>query len=231
MIPPGVCVVKQGESGDKFYVVQEGTFDVVLNGVVTSVAGRGSSIGPGQSFGELALIHDGPRHATLRVPKTQAGKGSVVYSLTREGFRHIVARQQAAKVTQVKETLRKVKLLEGLSDTELSTVAASVKLVDFAPGTMVIRKGEPGLEMYIIKEGDVVCEVPGASVDSTSSPESRPRSGSVVATKVSNHTLSSPLLEEKGVECIYFYLLFLLRLRCHSVLGHGLVSELYSSTT
>jgi cAMP-dependent protein kinase regulator len=175
-------VVKQGESGNKFYVVEEGIFEVVLNGVVTSVGGRGSTVGPGQSFGELALIHDGPRHATLRTPSGQA-KGTTVYALTRESFRHIVARQQAAKITEVKETLRKVTLLEGLSDTELNTVAASVKVVDFAPATMVIRKGEPGLEMYIIKEGDVVCEVPGT--EPVGDVTSRPRSASVVATRVS----------------------------------------------
>eukprot|EP00615_Pteridomonas_danica_P005115 CAMPEP_0114374444 /NCGR_PEP_ID=MMETSP0101-20121206/35628_1 /TAXON_ID=38822 ORGANISM="Pteridomonas danica, Strain PT" /NCGR_SAMPLE_ID=MMETSP0101 /ASSEMBLY_ACC=CAM_ASM_000211 /LENGTH=240 /DNA_ID=CAMNT_0001528203 /DNA_START=50 /DNA_END=772 /DNA_ORIENTATION=+ len=113
-ISPQSCVVTQGESGDKFYVIESGIFEVVLNGVVTSVGGRGSTLGPGQSFGELALIHDGPRHATLRVPSSQT-VSTVVYTLSRDAFRHIVARQQAAKITEVKDTLRKIELLEGLS--------------------------------------------------------------------------------------------------------------------
>ena len=52
-VKPDEYVIVQGDSGDKFYVVEHGTLDFVVNGnVVGSVQGGGH-------FGELALIYDG----------------------------------------------------------------------------------------------------------------------------------------------------------------------------
>jgi CRP-like cAMP-binding protein len=59
----GQKVMEQGSMGDKFYVVESGTFNVVVetDGVEKVVARRG----PGQSFGELALMYHAPRAATV----------------------------------------------------------------------------------------------------------------------------------------------------------------------
>jgi cAMP-dependent protein kinase regulator len=46
-------VIKQGDLGDQFYVVQSGSLEVIVN---TSVLGY---LKPGDHFGELALIYDG----------------------------------------------------------------------------------------------------------------------------------------------------------------------------
>jgi cAMP-dependent protein kinase regulator len=144
----GQSVVTQGESGEHFYVVSAGSLEIVVDGKAATVGGK-SHLSPGQSFGELALIHNGPRAATLRVPHDGGGSGSsssegaaaaavvVVYALSRTAFRRIVARQQAAKITDVKDTLKKIALFEGLSDANLATLAASVKIKDFQPGTQV----------------------------------------------------------------------------------------------
>lgn len=56
----GETVVQEGDRGDAFYVIDTGTVDVSLRGA--SVCTRG----PGEFFGEIALIRDTPRTATVR---------------------------------------------------------------------------------------------------------------------------------------------------------------------
>jgi CRP-like cAMP-binding protein len=55
VVPPESHVITQGDSGDKFYVVQSGSLEVIVN---TAIVGY---LTTGDHFGELALIYDGAR--------------------------------------------------------------------------------------------------------------------------------------------------------------------------
>ena len=56
----GVDVVRQGDAGDRYYVVEHGRFSVLVN------AQQARILGPGDSFGEIALLHQERRSATVR---------------------------------------------------------------------------------------------------------------------------------------------------------------------
>jgi MFS family permease len=74
-VPAGRVVVQQGEAGDRFYVVESGLVQASHDGA------RLSSAGPAEPFGEIALIEDVPRTATVT-----ALEPTVLWALDRDDF-------------------------------------------------------------------------------------------------------------------------------------------------
>jgi cAMP-dependent protein kinase regulator len=82
--PEGRVVVRQGEIGDEFYIVLEGECFVKKTGesgeeVVVK------HLGPGDYFGELALLRNGPRAATI-----VAGKECRLVGLAGRNFKRLL---------------------------------------------------------------------------------------------------------------------------------------------
>ncbi len=77
---PGTAVVRQGDEGEKFYLIREGNVEVrhEEEGGTSHVIAR---LGPGNFFGEAALITGTPRNATV-----VALEDVVVYSLKKGDF-------------------------------------------------------------------------------------------------------------------------------------------------
>jgi hypothetical protein len=85
-IGPGVDVIVQGDIGDRYYVVASGELEYLRDGAVIGIARRGDG------FGELALIHDAPRAATVRTLDDV-----VLYSLSKDDFLLVLTGYPAAK--------------------------------------------------------------------------------------------------------------------------------------
>ena len=74
-VSSGARVIRQGDPGHRFYVVDEGRLNVDVDGV------PGEALGPGSFFGEIALLHETPRSASIT-----AATHAKLYALERGDF-------------------------------------------------------------------------------------------------------------------------------------------------
>jgi MFS family permease len=74
-VPPMAEAVAQGAAGDRFYVIRAGRATVEVDGA------EAGELGPGEFFGEIALLRDVPRTATVRALDELS-----LYALERDDF-------------------------------------------------------------------------------------------------------------------------------------------------
>ncbi len=90
-VPAGEVLVRQGAPADKFFIIVDGAVEVVREdeGEARVVA----TLGAGQFFGEIAILQDSPRTATVRTIAP-----STLLTMDRSSFRSLVA--QSLSTTQ-----------------------------------------------------------------------------------------------------------------------------------
>jgi hypothetical protein len=96
-VAAGTTIVAEGEPGDYFYIVAEGTADVTIRGAHVR------SQGPGGYFGEIALLRDVPRTATVTARERMG-----LRTIRREDFLAVVTGHPAIRAvgeTVVRERL------------------------------------------------------------------------------------------------------------------------------
>ncbi|XP_038067660.1 cAMP-dependent protein kinase regulatory subunit-like isoform X3 [Patiria miniata] len=136
-------VIKQGDDGDNFYVIDDGEVDIYVDNV-----GLVTTIGEGGSFGELALIYGTPRAATVKA------KGDLkLWGIDRDSYRRILMGSTLRKRKLYETFLSKVSILESLDQWERLTVADSLEPVNFEDGEKIVVQGDPGNDFFIIVEG------------------------------------------------------------------------------
>merc|ERR1712013_780418 len=130
---PGEIIIKQGNEGDNFYIIDQGEVEIYVNGE------KVLNIGEGGSFGELALIYGTPRAATVK-----AASDVKLWGIDRDSYRRIL----------MGSTIRKRKMYEEYLDKwERLTVADALEATSFEDGDDVVKQGEPGDDFYIIVDG------------------------------------------------------------------------------
>ncbi|CAE6461452.1 unnamed protein product [Rhizoctonia solani] len=158
-VPAGERVIEQGADGDYFYVVESGALDCFVkrpgeeNGVgdeVHPTYGRKVlTYTTGGTFGELALMYNAPRAATI-----VAIEPSTLWALDRMSFRSIILSVANRKRKMYERFLATVPLLETLDASERSRIADVLEPRTYNEGESVVEEGDPGNEFFIIESGE-----------------------------------------------------------------------------
>lgn len=148
LVVEGEEVIIQGDIGDYFYVVEEGSLHVYLFKEDEPEA-KVLEYGPGGSFGELALMYNAPRAATVRCVQD-----SVLWALDRITFRRILMERTFRKRRMYESFLEEVPILANLEPHERHKIADALESVAFNTNEVVIQQGDIGQSFYIIESGE-----------------------------------------------------------------------------
>lgn len=148
----GDVVVRQGDEGDRMYVISSGGVKFFQRKNEQDVCvGEARE---GDVVGELALFYGGKRAATIVAGKN----GCEMYSIKREQFRDLAAVDRGAQSLTLRAvTLRSTPSLSRLSRRQIYTLARAMKGMDLNPGEAFADDphGKPFESLLLVQEGSV----------------------------------------------------------------------------
>jgi CRP-like cAMP-binding protein len=156
------------EAGETIYQAKDAASDFFIIGsgrVELQIDGRPrQQLGPGEFFGEQALLHEGPREATAVA--VESGR---LFALDRGAFHatleHDVEIRDRLKANLAyRHELSQAPLFRHLSATERDLLLEHFVPVSAAPGQVIVREGEPGDRFYVVQSGEVKVIKGGAEI-------------------------------------------------------------------
>uniref|UniRef100_A0A8C7UJH9 cAMP-dependent protein kinase type II regulatory subunit n=1 Tax=Oncorhynchus mykiss TaxID=8022 RepID=A0A8C7UJH9_ONCMY len=148
LVKPQEHIINQGEDGDNFYVIERGVYDIVV-----LIDGVGKCVGKYDnkgSFGELALMYNTPRAATIMA--TQEG---ALWGLDRATFHRLIVKNNAKKRKMYEAFIECVPLLKSLELSERMKIVDVVGMRAFKDEECIITQGEKADCFYIVESGQV----------------------------------------------------------------------------
>ncbi|XP_003739419.1 cAMP-dependent protein kinase type II regulatory subunit [Galendromus occidentalis] len=153
-VVPNEIVIQQGDDGDYFYVIQSGTYNIFVRNPTT---GDNMNVGKYEnhgSFGELALLYNQPRAATI-----QATTDGSLWAMNRQTFRRIVLKSAHKKRVVYEKLLESVPMLSSLNAYERMNLCDALMPKEFKEGDCIIKQGDSADGMYFLEDGTVSIRV------------------------------------------------------------------------
>jgi len=175
---PGQTIVREGDSASSMFAIVQGSVNIerLEAGANVSLA----TMGEGDFFGEMGLISDAPRLATVR-----AREEAALLEVMRDRLSAITAKHPS--VGQVLErfyrrrlvmnVLRSNPLLQPLFQSSLQELMANFRSRALRDGTMIMEQGQRGRGFYILLRGE--CVVSRVDADGVRQQVARLREGDV----------------------------------------------------
>ncbi|XP_017461749.1 PREDICTED: cGMP-dependent protein kinase 1-like, partial [Rhagoletis zephyria] len=138
-------IIKEGDIGSALYVIEEGTLEVSKQNNKFF-----SKMGPQKMFGELAILYNCTRTATVK-----ALTDCKLWAIERQCFRTIMIRFGLMKQKEHIKFLKTVPSFSKLNDEVIFKIANVLEEHIYHHGDYIIRQGEKGDTFFIIVSGSV----------------------------------------------------------------------------
>jgi CRP-like cAMP-binding protein/predicted MFS family arabinose efflux permease len=157
-VPAGAVVIRQGDAGDRFYLIDSGRVRVAIDGFAVA------EVGPGGSFGEKALLRETPRTATVTAvePASLWSLDAADFIAVVTGSDGPVARRTAKVATDSLEDVLAAVPLFGAIDRHALAAEGQERVA--GEGEQLIHEGDEGDRFYVLLEGEAEVTIGGKSI-------------------------------------------------------------------
>eukprot|EP00899_Mesostigma_viride_P009344 jgi/Mesvir1/18410/Mv14283-RA.3 len=147
IVKAGQAVFRQGDVGDRMYIILSGHVSVIQDGQVIT------HLGPGDQFGEVALMKSIPRTATI----TCMDEDCHFATLDRKSYNNTLRSTHLCNIAAVSQFLQRTALLNPLPSTDVLNVSQFVRVEEYAKDTVVVTQNCLSPAVYFIMAGS--CKV------------------------------------------------------------------------
>lgn len=137
-------VFKQGDFGSCFFIIDEGECQVEINNKKKQILLKGDK------FGELALMYNAPRAASIR-----AVKDCFFWALDRDTFRAVLASTASQNYLSIRTFIETIELFDQFSQKQKDAIAHCAIIENFQPGQNIVTEGSAANSFYAIMCGRV----------------------------------------------------------------------------
>lgn len=152
-LEPNQVVFSQGDPGNNFFIISRGRVEIKISDKQVAI------LEAGMSFGESVLVQNVAR-STSAITLEQ----TLLWGLERETFKKIVTQINAANFEENISFVEKTSVFKDLTRNQKEALVESASLLDFPEGSYIIKEGESGNLLYIIKEGSALCTRGGKEI-------------------------------------------------------------------
>ncbi|XP_041981951.1 cGMP-dependent protein kinase, isozyme 2 forms cD4/T1/T3A/T3B isoform X2 [Aricia agestis] len=140
----GSLIIKEGDVGSIVYVMEEGRVEVSRENKYLS------TMAPGKVFGELAILYNCKRTATIK-----AATDCRLWAIERQCFQTIMMRTGLIRQAEYTDFLKSVPIFKNLPEDTLIKISDVLEETHYQMGDYIVRQGARGDTFFIISKGQV----------------------------------------------------------------------------
>ncbi|EGR28852.1 protein kinase domain protein [Ichthyophthirius multifiliis] len=137
-------IFKQSDNATSFFILERGAMEVIVN------EKSKRELKAGDGFGELALLYNAPRSASVK-----ALEHCFLWGIDRNTFRRAVEEMITKEYEENRKFMEVVRFFHNLTNEQKDAIAAVLIVQKFYKNQVIVTEGDPASSFYIIKEGNV----------------------------------------------------------------------------